>query len=193
MHWNTIDKLAPVWAFKAKHAWYEIFYRHIHYSMWLMMHVEDPCLVEEEFPNPVIALLTAFRHYNRNNRQTFSARRRNIAFTRIWYYYIVDKSNSYIHERIILIKRTIEKIWREKSLPSKWNCLRSGFLALGRASQLKVHLRTKREREQKQTYICFLKVSVPTSPAKNKTYYIHNLFKNRHRWLPFPRWFVSLT
>ena len=76
---------------------------------------------------------------------------------------------------------------------SKWNCLRSGFLALGRASQLKVHLRTKREREQKQTYICFLKVSVPTSPAKLKTYYIPNLFKNRQRWLPFPRWFVSLT
>ena len=76
---------------------------------------------------------------------------------------------------------------------SKWNCLRSGFLALGRASQLKVHLRTKREREQKQTYICFLKVSVPTSPAKIKTYYIPNLFKNRQRWLPFPRWFVSRT
>ena len=76
---------------------------------------------------------------------------------------------------------------------SKWNCLRSGFLALGRASQLKVHLRTKREREQKQTYICFLKVSVPTSLAKIKTYYIPNLFKNRQRWLPFPRWFVSLT
>ena len=76
---------------------------------------------------------------------------------------------------------------------SKWNCLRSGFLALGRASQLKVHLRTKREREQKQTYICFLKVSVPTSLAKIKTYYIPNLFKNRQRWLPFPRWFVSLA
>ena len=42
---------------------------------------EDPCLVEEEFPNPVIALLTAFRHYNRNDRQTFTARRRNIPFT----------------------------------------------------------------------------------------------------------------
>ena len=112
------------------------------------MHVEDPCLVEEEFPNPVIALLTAFRHYNRNNRQTFSARRRNIAFTRIWYYYIVEKSNSYIHERIILIKRTIEKIWREKSLPSKWNCLRSGFLARGGAGQLKLHSGTQLKRER---------------------------------------------
>ena len=48
---------------------------------------------------------------------------------------------------IIWMKGTIQKIWREKSLPSKWNCLRSGFLARGGAGQLKLHSGTQlRER-----------------------------------------------
>ena len=66
------------------------------------MHVEDPCLVEEEFPNPVIALLSLLLLgiTTGTTAKHLPALRFNNPFTCIWYYYIIAHSwDNYLDER----------------------------------------------------------------------------------------------